>query len=153
MCIRDRLYNSALNSVTLSPCVGLLNYLTLDELFKWAAHFPNASVSYNEIYDPSCLNFRYIPQHVREPFYERFAAVDMTNADPKWQQFQKHTMYEYAEPTQDDCNMLYRYSQTVWDQRCKHKFLDLYPWAEYMIAKAVKPVSYTHLTLPTNREV
>lgn len=133
-----KLYNSTLHSVTLSPCVGLLNYLTLDELFKWAEHFPDASISYNEIYDPSCLNFRYIPHHVRESFYERFSAIDLKNADPKWYQFQQHTMYEYVEPIQDDCDMLYQYTTKVWDPHSRIKFLDLYPWAEYMIAKAVK---------------
>ena len=133
-----KLYNSTLNSVLLSPCVGLLNYLSLNELFEWSDNFPNTSVSYNEIYEPSCLNFRYIPQHVREPFYKKFAAIDLKNADPKWHQFQKHTMYEYAEPTQDDCNMLYQYTKKVWDLPGRIKFLDLYPWAEYMIAKAVK---------------
>jgi sulfatase maturation enzyme AslB (radical SAM superfamily) len=133
-----QLYNSTLDTVTLSPCIGLLNYLSLDQLFEWANNFPNASLSYNEIYDPSCLNFRYVPLHVRAPFYEKFSAIDLKNSDPKWQQFQKHTMYEYTEPTQDDCNMLYQYAKKVWDPYSKLKFLDLYPWAEYMIARATQ---------------
>ena len=133
-----RLYNSKIHSIRIAPCIGLLNYLTLDKLFNWATQFPNAAISYNEIYEPTFLNFRYIPISVRSQFYDNFSSIDLTHASPKWQQFKQTIMYETLEPTIEDCTMLYRYSTRVWDVNCKHKFLDLYPWAEYMIEKAVK---------------
>jgi hypothetical protein len=133
-----RLYNSKIHSIGIAPCIGLLNYLTLDKLFIWASQFPNASISYNEIYEPTFLNFRYIPVYVRSQFYDTFGSIDLTHASPKWQQFRQSIMYETLEPTIEDCTMLYRYSTKVWDVNCKYKFLDVYPWAEYMIAKAVQ---------------
>lgn len=133
-----RLYESNLFKISLVPCVGILNYLTLDEFFNWANQYPNAHISYNEIYDPSFFNFRYIPNEYRRSFYEKFSLIELKNTDSKWQQFQKQTMYECAEPTQEDCNMLYQYSTNMWDRRGKVKFLDVHPWANYMISRAIK---------------
>ena len=133
-----RLYDSKLHSICIAPCVGMLNYLTLDKLLKWAVQFPKANISYNEIYEPTFLNFRYIPTSVRSQFYDSFSSIDLTNASPKWQQFKNSIMYETLEPTDNDCTMLYRYSTKIWDVNCKHRFLDVHPWAEYMIARADK---------------
>lgn len=134
----NRLYHSKIQNVSIGPCIGLLNYLTLDELFTWAKQYPKSSISYNEIYTPSFLNFRYIPVYARKEFYERFSSIELTNANQKWHQFKHSTMYETLEPSIDDCTMLYRYVNRIWDVDCKYKFLDLYPWAEYMIEKAEK---------------
>ena len=134
----NKIYECGFYNLSVSPCIGMLNYLTIDELFNWVSQYSDISVGYNEIYEPSFLNFRYIPLDVRAPFIERFLKIDITNGDPKWQRFKTHTMHEYLEPTQEDCNMLYDYVTTVWDVYGTHKFLDLYPWAEYMLLKAKK---------------
>lgn len=133
-----RLYEKNIFELSLVPCVGILNYLTLDEFFKWSNQFSNISIGYNEIYDPSFFNFRYIPQKVREPFYERFSSIELKNVDLKWKNFQKSIMFETLTPTQDECNLLYRYVKTVWDRKGKYKFLDLYPWADEIIQRANK---------------
>lgn len=133
-----RLYHSKIHSVSIGPCIGMLNYLTLDKLFVWSSQYPNSPISYNEIYNPTFLNFRYIPVEARKDFYDRFSAIDLTHANAKWQQFKHTTMYETLEPSIDDCTMLYRYVTKIWDVNCKYKFLELYPWAEYMIARADK---------------
>lgn len=130
-------YNSNFHLLQIHPCIGMLNFLTLDKFFKWTEQYPTIPIGYNEIYEPSFLNFRYIPLDVRTEFLERFSNVNIFG-DPKWEKFKTETMYEYLEPSKRDCKMLYEYSQKIWDSRGKYKFLELYPWAEYMITKSGK---------------
>ncbi len=132
------LYNSGFYDVGIHPCIGLLNFHAIDRLFDWSKQYPNTWVGYNEIYEPSFLNFRYIPLDVRKDLHERFLKIDLDGHDVKWHQFRKQTMYEYIEPSQEDCNMLYEYTHKVWDKQGKRKFLDIYPWAKYMIDRADK---------------
>ena len=130
-----KLYNSNCN-IRIVPCIGILNYLTLDKFFEWANQFPDALVTYNEIQEPEFFNFRFIPASAREDFYERFANTEFANAAPQWRKFQKRIMRETKEPTVQQCNELLHHVTSVWDVTNEHKFLELYPWAEYMIEKA-----------------
>tara|TARA_R110000868_G_scaffold1415_4_gene11066 strand:+ start:5276 stop:6457 length:1182 start_codon:yes stop_codon:yes gene_type:complete len=138
-----RMYNSKCNT-RIVPCIGLLNYLDLPRFMQWAEQFPKSLITYNEIQEPSFLDFRLIPISVRKEFYWKFAAYTLPpvrdgvfRVVPRWHNFQEELMYEYREPTEEECCQLYNYSK-MWDYRCNEKFLDRYPWAEYMITRAIK---------------
>lgn len=130
-----RFYNSKCET-KLVPCVGILNYLDLDRFFLWANQFEKAQVSYTEIDDYDFFNFRYVPVEVRTEFYEKFSKLNLVNTDEKWKRFQHEIMYETLDPTQEHCKQLCEHSQKVWDYRCKEKFLDRYPYMQYMIDRA-----------------
>lgn len=132
-----KFYNSKCKT-KLVPCIGILNYLDLHRFFAWTNQFTKTQISYTEIAGTDFFNFRYVPEDVRADFYNKFSKIKLKNVDAKWRKFQKSVMYETLEPTQVHCNELHQYSQKVWDYRCKEKFLDRYPYMNYMIDRAKK---------------
>lgn len=129
-----KFYNSKCN-VSINPCVGILNYLDIHNFFDWANQFPKAMVHYNEVENFNFMNFRFIPESIREDFYKSFAKMNLVNANRRWYAFQKKVMYETTQPTIKDCKDLKLYALTIWDYKCNEKFLDRYPWASYMLEK------------------
>lgn len=125
----NRMYNSKC-STRIVPCVGLLNYLDLDRFFAWAAQYPNSLVTFNEIQEPSFLDFKLIPLSVRPKTFTL-----SSNVTDAWRNFISEKMHQTRQPTQDECNALKQYAQ-VWDYRCNEKFLNRYPWASYIIERA-----------------
>jgi hypothetical protein len=125
----ERMYNSKCNT-RIVPCIGLLNYLDLDRFFAWAEQYPRSLITFNEIQEPSFLDFRLIPAAVRPKTFN-----PSINVSHNWHNFISNRMYETREPTQEECNLLKQYAQ-VWDYRCNEKFLNKYPWASYIIEKA-----------------
>ena len=124
-----RMYNSKCNT-RIVPCVGLLNYLDLDRFFAWTAQYPRSLITFNEIQEPSFLDFRLIPAELRP---ETFTLSG--NVTDAWHKFISTTMHETRQPTQEECNLLKQYAQ-VWDYRSVERFLDRYPWANYIIQRA-----------------
>lgn len=127
----DTMYNSKCNT-RIVPCIGLLNYLDLNRFFKWAEKYPRSVISFNEIQEPSFLDFRLIPVVLRKNFKLNFAN---NNVSDDWISFADTVMYETRQPTQKECDQLLAYSR-MWDYRCNEKFLTKYPWASYIIEKA-----------------
>jgi hypothetical protein len=125
-----RMYNSKCNT-RIVPCIGLLNYLDLDRFFAWAAQYPHSLITFNEIQEPSFLDFRLIPVDLRPRTFKL-----SNNVTDAWHNFVSNTMHQTRHPTQEECNLLKQYAQ-VWDYRCNEKFLDRYPWASYIIEKAI----------------
>jgi hypothetical protein len=126
----ERMYNSKCNT-RIVPCIGLLNYLDLNRFFAWAEQYPRSLITFNEIQEPSFLDFRLIPAAVRPKTFNLGNNV----FTPSWFSFIDDKMHETREPTQEECNLLKQYTQ-VWDYRCNEKFLNRYPWASYIIEKA-----------------
>jgi hypothetical protein len=108
-----------------------LNYLDLDRFFAWAAQYPDSLITFNEIQEPSFLDFRLIPPEVRPKTFNLGNNV----FTPAWFSFIADKMHQTRQPTQEECNLLKQYAQ-VWDYRCNEKFLNKYPWASYIIEKA-----------------
>ena len=124
-----RMYNSRCNT-RIVPCIGLLNYLDLDRFFAWADQYPRSLVTFNEIQEPSFLDFRLIPEAIRPETFKL-----SNNVTDAWDKFIASTMHQTRHPTPDECNQLKQYAQ-IWDYRCSEKFLNKYPWASYIIEKA-----------------
>jgi sulfatase maturation enzyme AslB (radical SAM superfamily) len=120
--------------VVITPCISLLNLTDIHKFVDWANQYPNARVIYNEVDSPEYLNFRYVPMHERQNLIN--SNTKLVNGDANWDKFFNNLIREYVEPSNEDCNMLKEYSTKVWDYRCNVKFLDMYPWASYMIEKS-----------------
>jgi MoaA/NifB/PqqE/SkfB family radical SAM enzyme len=122
-------------TIVLTPCISLLNLTDLHKFVDWANQYPRAIVFYNEVDSPTYLNFRYVPLSERQDLINN-SNTRLLNGDYNWDKFFNRLIYEYVEPSDEDCAMLKEYSTKVWDYRCNVKFLDMYPWASYMIEKS-----------------
>jgi MoaA/NifB/PqqE/SkfB family radical SAM enzyme len=127
-----KIYNANFN-VVLTPCISMLNLTDLNNFVNWANTYPNAIVIYNEVDSPTYLNFRYVPMQERQNL---ISSNRLVNGDANWDKFFNKLIYEYVEPSLEDCKTLKEYSTKVWDYRCNIKFLDMYPWAKNIIEKS-----------------
>lgn len=118
--------------ICISPCIGMLNYLDLHNLLEWARQF-DCTVSYDEILEPSFLNFRFIPLAARTDFYDRFSRMDLSHADQRWTRFRDEIMYEHMDPNTDDLAALRQHVRLIWDRSRGPKFLERYPWARVFL--------------------
>lgn len=125
-----KIYNTNFD-VVITPCISLLNLTNFHLFVNWANQYPNARVIYNEVDNPKYLNFRYVPMHERQDLIN--STSKLINGDNNWDKFFKDLIYEYIEPSTNDCKILKEYSTKVWDYRCDIKFLDMYPWAKEVI--------------------
>lgn len=135
-------FNSSEFMVTLVPCIGLLNTLTVDKFMEWTTQFKNINVVYNEIRDPSFQNFRYIPLDIRQPTFDGLQKVKdkfLKNLNPSniseinnWTNFINKEIYAYTSMPEECKKKLKHYALDIWDYKCNTKFLDAYPWAEQL---------------------
>ncbi len=135
----DRLYNSKISRINLTPCISFLNYRTIPEFFEWAEQYPKSHIAFNLVENEgkSYINYRYIPMQSRTNTIEKFKNYKFKNpVHQGWKFFQQKGMYEYVEPSQEACDNLLLQSKNAWDYKCKVKFLDAYPWATYMLDRA-----------------
>jgi MoaA/NifB/PqqE/SkfB family radical SAM enzyme len=130
-----KLCNSKCNTA-LTPCITHLNLLNMADFLSWASQFPSL-VAYNEVYDPSFLNFRYVPLEERTQLINDLKKIKLTrNFAPNWKNFINNFVHEYKEPTEHDCNMLKHYSEDIWNYKCNVEYLTQYPYMKYMIEKS-----------------
>lgn len=126
----NKIYNANFD-VILTPCISMLNLTDLNSFVNWANCYPKARVIYNEVDKPTYLNFRYVPMQERQKLIN--SNNTLINGDANWNKFFNDLIYEYVEPSLEDCKKLKEYSTKVWDYRCNIKFLDMYPWAKNLI--------------------
>jgi molybdenum cofactor biosynthesis enzyme MoaA len=121
----------------ITPTLTMLTLEDLPNLFEFA-RAREVPVMFNELYEPSYLKYQFVPSAAREPVQEYFTTLELpsTNHGRNWQQFARDGLHTYLEPTQMDCDRLRHNVDVVWNPRGKYKFLDLYPWASYMIERA-----------------
>jgi len=129
------MYNTSCK-VSLTPCLTHLNLLNMAEFISWSNQFPEARVSYNEVDYPTFLNFRFVPLEERKELINNFKNVNLKYSNINWTVFKDKLIYEYLEPTQQECNMLKHYSEDIWDYRCNVKYIQQYPYMKYMIEQA-----------------
>jgi organic radical activating enzyme len=127
-----KMYNSKC-TVSLTPCISMLTYHNMTDFFEWANRFPKARVSYNEVDEPTFLDFRLIPISARSEFYKTFNDIKFIDVNKNWKKFQQSIMYEHRVITTNERNLLKHYSEDIWNYRCNVKFLDAYPWAKELI--------------------
>jgi sulfatase maturation enzyme AslB (radical SAM superfamily) len=122
-----RLYNSKC-STRIVPCVGLLNYNGLPDFFQWAQQFPDSLITFNEIQQPSYLDYRLIPLEHRIKNLD----VSRNNITSAWIRFINESMHEFRIPTQTEVQQLKEYIK-VWDYRCNEKFIERYPYMQHIL--------------------
>jgi molybdenum cofactor biosynthesis enzyme MoaA len=124
-------------SCNITPTLTMLTLEDLPNLFEFA-RARGVPVMFNELYEPSYLRYQYVPLDMRQEVVDYFATYDFPqdNHGQNWRKFSLGGLHEFEEPSQLDCDRLRHYMDVVWDPRGKYKFLDLYPWASYMIERA-----------------
>jgi organic radical activating enzyme len=125
-----RMYESKCNT-RIVPCIGLLNANDLVNFFAWAEQYERSLITYNEIQEPSFLDFRLVPLEHRVFLKD----VSKNSVAPSWDHYIDELQYQVREPTLEESNELKQYA-SAWDYRSTEKFLDRYPWANYIIEKA-----------------
>lgn len=126
-----RMYHSKCNT-RIVPCIGMLNANDLTRFFEWAEPYDKSLITYNEITEPSFLDFRLVPLENRN-FLKDIGNNFVTSA---WYSYIEEIQYQVRQPSDAECNKLKQYAQ-AWDYRCKEKFLDRYPWANFMLERAI----------------
>tara|TARA_R110000772_G_scaffold256190_2_gene372638 strand:- start:10443 stop:11537 length:1095 start_codon:yes stop_codon:yes gene_type:complete len=121
-----KLYNSKF-SIRIVPCIGNINLLGVDEFFSWANQFPNALVTFNEIFEPSYLNFRYVPLNLREDMWGNLGAMKLVNTVQDWKNFKRRTMYDYIEPDSSVAQLIKDRNQLVWGAT-ESQMKEFFPW-------------------------
>lgn len=124
--------------VSLTPCIGILNTLTVDKFLEWTLQFKKMSISFNEIVNPSFQNFRHIPMYKREHTIKNLNIIkkDFLNVcrneseKYNWDNFIEKGMHDYKPMSSVDKQSFKHYALDIWDYKCNNKFLDMYPWAE-----------------------
>jgi sulfatase maturation enzyme AslB (radical SAM superfamily) len=120
------LYNSRCH-VRLVPCIGNINLLGIVDFFQWANQYPNALVTFNEIFTPEYLNFRFVPMELRHNTIKTFKTMRLENAVPGWTNFKERLIYEHVKPTEKQIQQLLDRNALVWgaDQT---KMREFFPW-------------------------
>ena len=113
--------------VRLVPCIGNINLLGVEEFFRWANQYPKALVTFNEIFEPDYLNFRFVPMELRRNLIKNFKAMRLENAVPAWTNFKEHLMYDYVKPTDDQIQRLLDRNALVW-RAPEDKMREFFPW-------------------------
>lgn len=128
--------------VTLVPCVGILNTLTIDKFLEWTLQFEQFDqrmyIAFNEILTPSFQNFRHIPIYKREHTIKKLNAIKKDflmyrrskSEKYNWESFIEKSIHEYKPMSEQDKKTFKHYALDIWDYKCNTKFLDMYPWAE-----------------------
>lgn len=120
------LYNSKCH-VRLVPCIGNINLLGVADFFRWANQYPEALVTFNEIFEPDYLNFRFVPMELRRDLIKNFKAMRLENAVPAWTNFKERLMYEYIKPTDRQIQKLLDRNALVW-RAPEDKMRKFFPW-------------------------
>jgi len=120
------LYNSKCR-VKIVPCIGSINLLGIGEFFRWANKYPDALVTFNEIFEPEYLNFRFVPMELRRDMIKQFKPMKLANADDSWINFKERLMYEYLKPTDEQIQQLLDRNALVW-RAPENKMKEFFPW-------------------------
>lgn len=120
------LYNSNCR-IKIVPCIGSINLLGISDFFRWANQYPDAMVTFNEIFEPDYLNFRFVPMEQRRELIKSFKAMKLANAAPAWTNFKERLMYEYTKPTNTQIQALLDRNRLVWHAD-ENKMREFFPW-------------------------
>ena len=128
----DRFQDAGFN-MEISPSISMLVLEDIPNLLDFGLS-RNTIVSFNEVEYPSYLRYQYVPLANREHVQHYMKTCTLVNFDSNWQVFAQQGLTEYTEPSQQDCDLLAHYARDVWTKG--QPFLELYPWAQYMIDRA-----------------
>ncbi len=133
--IFDRFQNAGFN-IEITPSISMLVLEDIPNLLDFGLS-RNTVVSFNVVDYPSYLRYQYVPLENREHvqnYMTTYKSAKNINSNANWQAFAQQGLSEYAEPSQQDCDLLAHYARDVWTSG--QPFLELYPWAQYMIDRA-----------------
>lgn len=121
------LYNADL-TVNLTPCWSNLNVLSMADFLDWTRQFPKSHVAYNEVKEPSYLDWRHVPLDVRTNELTKLKSMIFQQKVHKdYKKFIEKFEVEYIEFTEEE-KIKFKDAITAWDLTSKTKYHDLYSW-------------------------
>lgn len=128
----DKLYYSGLRTV-LVPCFSQLNTLSVLKFLTWAGKYTNTSVFFNEVTDPSFLNFQLIPMEYRQELISEIEGFVLpANIDKNFKIFFDKIKNNVKQITVEEKEQL-RAAVDLWDFRSRIKYREKYPWADFLL--------------------
>ena len=119
--------------VALTPCWSQLNALGVVDFLNWASEFDNVWLAYNEVMQPSYMDFKLIPMKYRE------AVIDSLNncRFPKGMHKDYFKFFE-ALKTQErsitaEEKQALNDAVNIWNFNNDVKYQELYPWAKDLL--------------------
>jgi sulfatase maturation enzyme AslB (radical SAM superfamily) len=127
-----KLYNANL-TVNLTPCWSNLNVLSMADFLEWTAQFPKSHVAYNEVNEPSYLNWRHVPLDARSNELSKLKSMIFhPKVHKDYKKFVEKFEVEYIEFSNDDL-IKFKDAITAWDLTSKTKYQDLYSWNKLIL--------------------
>jgi hypothetical protein len=119
--------------VSLTPCWSQLNALGVADFLNWASEFDNVHVAYNEVSNPTYLDFKLIPLKYR---------VDTLNAlnTCKFPKRMHKDYYKFFEVLKTEERAITDKEKTalsdavkIWNFNNNVKYQEQYPWAKDLL--------------------
>jgi organic radical activating enzyme len=127
-----KLYNAKL-TVHLTPCWSNLNIMSMADFLDWTRQFPNSHVAYNEVTDPSYLDWRHVPLDARNDELNKLKSMVFHQKIHKdYKKFIEKFESEYLDFSDDDL-IKFKDAVTSWDLTSNTKYRDLYSWNNLVI--------------------
>jgi hypothetical protein len=119
--------------VSLTPCWSQLNALGVVNFLNWASEFDDIFVAYNEVMQPSYLDFRLIPIKYRETVisslnncrFPKLMHKDYFKFFEALKKQQRSIITEEKQALNDAVN--------IWNFNNDIKYQELYPWAKDLL--------------------
>jgi len=127
-----KLYNANL-TVNLTPCWSNLNVLSMADFLNWTQQFPKSHVAYNEVKEPSYLDWRHVPLDARGNELTKLKSmVFHQRVHRDYKKFVEKFEVECIKFSNDDL-IKFKDAITAWDLTSKTKYQDLYSWNKLIL--------------------
>jgi sulfatase maturation enzyme AslB (radical SAM superfamily) len=128
----NKLYEADVKTA-LVPCFSHLNFESVVDFLTWAGTFEKTNVLFNEVTDPSFLNFKLVPLEYRKSLIEQINSFVLpNNAHANYKVFFNGIKSEYRQITTDEQYKL-KCAVDIWDHKSKVKYRERYRWADVLL--------------------
>ena len=128
----NKLYEANVKTL-LIPCFSHLNFESVVDFLTWASTFEKTNVLFNEVVDPSFLNFKLVPIEYRKSLIEQIEGFELPkNVHTNYQVFFNSIKNEYRRITTEEQYKL-KCAVDLWDHKSNVKYRERYRWANVLL--------------------
>ncbi len=128
----NKLYEANIKTLMV-PCFSHLNFESVVDFLSWAGTFEKTEILFNEVTDPSFLNFKLVPIEYRKSLIEQINSFVLpSNAHANYQVFFNSIKKEYRQITIEEQYKL-KCAVELWDHKSNVKYRERYRWADVLL--------------------
>jgi sulfatase maturation enzyme AslB (radical SAM superfamily) len=128
----NKLYEANIKTLMV-PCFSHLNFESVVDFLSWAGAFEKTEILFNEVTDPSFLNFKLVPIEYRKSLIEQINSFVLpSNAHANYQIFFNSIKNEYRQITTEEQYKL-KCAVELWDHKSNVKYRERYRWADVLL--------------------